>query len=85
MINDFRRPGAAPSRDVLFIEGAPHDRLFPRMSAVVHHGGSGSTGAGLRAGRPSLSVLEQIAGRPSSEPLPAGIITPAAPPPRAPP
>jgi len=34
----------------------PHDWLFPRMAAVVHHGGSGTTHAGLRAGRPSILV-----------------------------
>src|SRR5262249_9104568 len=31
------------------LEAAPHDWLFPRMAAVVHHGGAGSTAAGLRA------------------------------------
>jgi sterol 3beta-glucosyltransferase len=41
---------------VLEIDGAPHDWLFPRVSAVVHHGGAGSTAAGLRAGRPTLVV-----------------------------
>lgn len=40
--------------DVFGIESIPHDWLFPRMSAVVHHGGSGTTGAGLRAGVPSI-------------------------------
>ena len=41
--------------DTIFkIETAPHDWLFPRMAAVVHHGGAGTTAAGLRAGRPSL-------------------------------
>ncbi|GAB3174756.1 glycosyltransferase [Myceligenerans halotolerans] len=49
-------PGDAPSDDVLVIEGAPHDWLFPRTAAVVHHGGAGSTAAGLRAGKPSLIV-----------------------------
>lgn len=39
---------------VLVIEGAPHDWLFERVAAVVHHGGAGTTGAGLRAGRPTL-------------------------------
>lgn len=38
----------------LVIEGAPHDVLFQHVSAVVHHGGAGSTAAGLRAGRPTL-------------------------------
>lgn len=36
------------------IDHAPHDWLFPRMSAVIHHGGVGSTAAGLRAGRPTI-------------------------------
>ena len=36
------------------IDMAPHDWLFPRMAAVVHHGGAGTTAAALRAGRPSL-------------------------------
>lgn len=33
---------------------APHDWLFPRMAAVVHHGGAGTTGAALAAGRPQV-------------------------------
>ena len=36
------------------ITQAPHDWLFPRMAAVVHHGGAGTTAAGLRAGRPTI-------------------------------
>lgn len=39
---------------VLQIEGAPHGWLFPRVAAVVHHGGAGTTAAGLLAGRPTL-------------------------------
>src|SRR5690606_24593097 len=35
---------------------APHWWLFPKMAAVVHHGGAGTTGAGLRAGVPSLLI-----------------------------
>lgn len=42
--------------NILLIDGAPHDWLFPRMAAVVHHGGSGTTAAGLRAGVPSTIV-----------------------------
>jgi len=30
--------------------------LFPRMAAVVHHAGAGTTGAGLRAGVPAIAV-----------------------------
>ncbi len=36
------------------IKGAPHDALFKHVSAVVHHGGAGTTAAGLRAGLPTL-------------------------------
>ena len=36
------------------LSSAPHDALFPQVAAVVHHGGAGTTAAGLRAGRPSL-------------------------------
>jgi UDP:flavonoid glycosyltransferase YjiC (YdhE family) len=46
-------PLSAPP-NVLFVEDVPHAWLFPRMAAVMHHGGAGSTGAGLRAGVPSL-------------------------------
>jgi sterol 3beta-glucosyltransferase len=38
------------------LEAVHHAWLFPRLSAVVHHGGSGTTGAGLRAGVPSVLV-----------------------------
>lgn len=36
------------------IESAPHQALFKHVCAVVHHGGAGSTSAGLRAGKPTL-------------------------------
>lgn len=39
---------------VHIIEGAPHDKLFPLMSACVHHGGAGTTAASLRAGKPTV-------------------------------
>jgi sterol 3beta-glucosyltransferase len=39
----------------VFMTGSvPHSWLFPRMAAVVHHGGVGTTAAGLRAGVPSV-------------------------------
>lgn len=41
---------------VLTIGDAPHDWLFPRMAAVVHHMGAGTTGAGLRAGVPAVGL-----------------------------
>lgn len=44
----------SPSDSVMTIESAPHSWLFPRVQAVVHHGGCGTTAAGLLAGRPSI-------------------------------
>jgi sterol 3beta-glucosyltransferase len=41
---------------VLQVGSAPHTWLFPRMAAVVHHGGAGTTAASLRAGVPSVIV-----------------------------
>lgn len=41
---------------VFSAEAIPHSWLFPRMTAVVHHGGAGTTGAGLRSGVPSVVV-----------------------------
>ncbi|CCF57709.1 hypothetical protein KAFR_0D00620 [Kazachstania africana CBS 2517] len=41
--------------DCVFNAGAvPHDWLFPQLDAAVHHGGSGTTGATLRAGLPTV-------------------------------
>lgn len=40
--------------DVHTITDASHEWLFPRVEAVIHHGGSGTVHAGLRAGRPTL-------------------------------
>lgn len=42
--------------DVLAIGDTPHDWLFPRTAAVVHHAGAGTTAAGLRAGVPAVPV-----------------------------
>lgn len=39
---------------VYVLDSAPHSWLFPRMAAVVHHGGAGTTAEGLRAGVPSI-------------------------------
>jgi UDP:flavonoid glycosyltransferase YjiC (YdhE family) len=40
--------------NVFVIDSAPHSGLFPRMAAVVHHGGAGTTAEGLRAGVPTV-------------------------------
>jgi len=48
--------------DVFVLPWAPHRRLVPMCSAVVHHGGAGTTHMALRAGKPALVlpfILEQ--------------------------
>lgn len=40
--------------NILYLEDAPFDWLYPRMSALVHHGGSGTVGTGLAAGVPQV-------------------------------
>jgi sterol 3beta-glucosyltransferase len=48
-------PAALPSN--FFVVGeTPHSWLFPRMAAVIHHGGSGTTHSVARAGVPSVVV-----------------------------
>ncbi len=42
------------SESIMLIEDAPHSWLFPKVSAVVHHGGCGTTAAGLLAGKPNI-------------------------------
>ncbi len=44
------------SDHIFAIDSVPHAWLFPRMAAVVHHGGAGTTGAVFRAGVPSILV-----------------------------
>jgi len=40
--------------NVLFAQSAPHEWLFPRCVATVHHGGAGTVAAALRAGVPTV-------------------------------
>jgi sterol 3beta-glucosyltransferase len=46
----------ATGDDVLTIGDVPHDWLFDRVAAVVHHCGAGTAAAGLRAGVPAVGV-----------------------------
>jgi sterol 3beta-glucosyltransferase len=45
-----------PSREVYLLREAPYRWLFPRMAAVVHHGGAGTTAEALLAGVPNAAV-----------------------------
>jgi UDP:flavonoid glycosyltransferase YjiC (YdhE family) len=50
--------------DVLTIGDTPHDWLFPRMAAVAHHCGAGTTAAALRAGVPSIAIPGPVGDQP---------------------
>ena len=41
---------------VFMIGNVPHDWLFRHVSCVVHHGGAGTTAAGITAGKPTMVV-----------------------------
>ncbi|OJD29965.1 glycosyltransferase family 1 protein [Diplodia corticola] len=49
--------GGSDVPDNVFLLGnVPHDWLFPRVSAVVHHGGAGTTAIGIALGKPTVIV-----------------------------
>jgi hypothetical protein len=41
---------------VFMLGNCPHDWLFQHVSCVVHHGGAGTTSAGIALGRPTVIV-----------------------------
>jgi vancomycin aglycone glucosyltransferase len=48
--------------DVLTVGSVPHPLVFPRVAAVIHHGGAGTTTAAARAGAPQVllpHILDQ--------------------------
>ena len=49
------RPDNVPP-NVLLVDRAPHELLFPRASAIVHQCGAGTTAQALRSGHPMLLV-----------------------------
>jgi rhamnosyltransferase subunit B len=45
-----------PADDLLALPYVPFSEIFPHAAAIVHQGGSGTTGQALRVGRPQLIV-----------------------------
>jgi sterol 3beta-glucosyltransferase len=78
--------GVASDSHTMVVEAASHAWLFPRVAAVVHHGGAGTTAAGLLAARPTIvcpfqgdqhfwgAAVHRAGAGP--EPLPARKLTP---------
>jgi UDP:flavonoid glycosyltransferase YjiC (YdhE family) len=48
--------GTNVPENVFLLGNVPHDWLFPRVSAVVHHGGAGTTAIGIALGKPTVIV-----------------------------
>jgi UDP:flavonoid glycosyltransferase YjiC (YdhE family) len=48
--------GYDSNENVFFLDDCPHEWLFNRVAAVVHHGGAGTTACGLANGTPTLIV-----------------------------
>ncbi|KAJ1305710.1 hypothetical protein OPQ81_010445 [Rhizoctonia solani] len=46
----------AQNPNIFILGNVPHDWLFQRVSAVVHHGGAGTAAIGLRCGKPTVVV-----------------------------
>lgn len=42
--------------NIYMLGNTPHDWLFPRVKAVIHHGGAGTTAMGLKCGKPTMIV-----------------------------
>ena len=54
--NERNRPLHPLPEDIIAVNYAPFGELLPRAAAMVHQGGVGTTGQGLRAGVPMLVV-----------------------------
>ncbi|OTB07149.1 glycosyltransferase family 1 protein [Hypoxylon sp. CI-4A] len=48
--------GGPETKNVMYLGDCPHEWLFQHVSAVVHHGGAGTTACGLVNGRPTTIV-----------------------------
>jgi len=73
-------------QSIMQVDDVPYSWLFPRCAVVVHHGGAGTTAAGLHAGVPNV-VLPVTSDQPfwarrvyelgvGTEPIPARRVTP---------
>ena len=61
IISGWGEIGKVPlPHSMLTLPKVSHTWLFPKMAAVVHHGGAGTTAAGLRAGVPSVIIPHMV-------------------------
>jgi hypothetical protein len=53
---DLGADEAGKPDDIFMLGNIPHDWLFQHVSVVAHHGGAGTTAAGVLAGKPTVVV-----------------------------
>lgn len=56
VLSGWSKIKSSSSADMLYLESVSHDWLLPRCRMVIHHGGAGTTAAGLRAGIPNIII-----------------------------
>jgi UDP:flavonoid glycosyltransferase YjiC (YdhE family) len=56
LLQDTTASGVAQHGHALTVGEVPYGWLFPRVAAVIHHGGANTTGDVLAAGRPSVAL-----------------------------
>jgi sterol 3beta-glucosyltransferase len=57
ILSGWRPIRSNPStKDILYLDAAPFQWLLPRCKMIIHHGGAGTTAAGLRAGIPNIVI-----------------------------
>jgi vancomycin aglycone glucosyltransferase len=70
-------PGS-DTRDILYVDDIPFDLLFPRLAAVIYHGGTGTMAEVTRAGIPQAAfpfIADQFSNRDQVVKLGLGPIT----------
>jgi sterol 3beta-glucosyltransferase len=56
ILSGWSRVKHQSSGNILYLDAVPHDWLLPRCKMIIHHGGAGTTSAGLQAGIPNIVV-----------------------------
>jgi UDP:flavonoid glycosyltransferase YjiC (YdhE family) len=52
--------GSVNAPNIKVIENVPHQKLFPKMAVIIHHGGAGTTHTAARAGVPQIIVPQMM-------------------------
>lgn len=56
ILSGWSEVDAGSNSDLLYLNAVPHDWLLPQCKMIIHHGGAGTTSAGLQAGIPNIVI-----------------------------